>query len=69
MRIRGVVRVAHVVDVVAFHQEDFVFHLLVSECVPLCGVCFVTIYTFEFDWLSVEIIDFIFNLHFAKAKV
>ena len=69
MRIRGIVRVTHVVDVVAFHQEDFVFHLLVSKRMPLCGVCFVTIYTFEFDCLTIEIIGFILDIDLSKTKV
>ena len=52
----GVVRVTHMVDVAALHQEHFFFHLFARNVVTRFGVCFMTVHTLHLDGLSVQVV-------------
>ena len=56
VRIIGIVRVAHVVDVAALHQHDFLFHLLHRDGVARSRIDFLTVHALQLHRLSINII-------------
>ena len=56
VRIAGVVRVAHVVDVATLHQHDFLFHLLHRYSVACSQIDFLTVDTFQLHRLAVHVV-------------
>ena len=56
VRIVGVVRVAHMVDVATLHQHDFLFHLLHRDSVACSRIDFLTVDTFQLHRLAVHVV-------------
>ena len=52
----GIMAVAYVVDVGAFHEHYFLFHLFTGDGMSAFWICFMTVHSFHLDRLAVEII-------------